>query len=208
MITSAGPGVQKRDKIGYRIHCNNGDTKGITAHLTDTLGSVNGYDAKSTKSIIEAFNMDVKLSNYFLAKLKYDSKPISGVMGLKNTADLMFDVSPKDQSIIYPPWMPNIRFSRYAITGELMCWGSFGIDPDIFGITNPTFYIHHTQIDHYCSLAGQNPDFVKPIICCSDYRDKEDEQSGWMKDVQKPVLEFLSNIDKQCSASTRKSLMN
>ena len=44
--------------------------------------------------------MNVKLSDYFLAKLKYDSKPISGVMGLKNAADLMFDVSPKDLGII------------------------------------------------------------------------------------------------------------
>ena len=51
VVTSAGMGVQQRDKIGYRIHCSNGDTKGITAHLTDTQGSVNGYDAKSTFNI-------------------------------------------------------------------------------------------------------------------------------------------------------------
>ena len=136
--------------------------------------------------------MNVKLSDFFLAKSKYDSKPISRVMGLKNAADLMFDVSPKDLDIIQPPWMPNIRFSRYAITGELMGWGSFGIDPDIFGFTNPTFYINHTQIDLYCSLAGQSSELVKPIFYSSDYRDVEDEQPGWMSNVEKPVLSVIS----------------
>ena len=173
VVTSAGMGVQQRDKIGYGIQCINGDTKGITAHLTDTLGTVNGSDAKSTKCIIEAFRMNEKLSDYFLGKMKYDSQVISGIMGLKNAADLMYDVSPKDLGVTQytaPPWMPNMRFSKYAITGELICWGSFGVDPDIFKITNPTFYVHQTQIDLYCTLAGQNPDLVKPIFYPSDCR--------------------------------------
>ena len=89
----------------------------------------------------------------------------------------MYDVSPKDLSVIQPPWMPNIRFSKYAITGELMCWGSFGIDPDIFGITNPTFYIHHTQMYLYCSLSGQNSEH-KPIFYSSDYRPQRDVEDG------------------------------
>ena len=42
-VTSAGMGVQQRDKIGFSIQCSNGDSKGITAHLTDTLETVNGY---------------------------------------------------------------------------------------------------------------------------------------------------------------------
>ena len=84
VVTSAGMGVQQRDKIGYGVHCSNGDTNGITAHLTDTLGTVNGYNAKSTKCIIKAFRMNTKLSDYCLSKLKYDSQAISGVMGLKN----------------------------------------------------------------------------------------------------------------------------
>ena len=95
----------------------------MVIHLTDTLGTVNGYDAKSTKCIIEAFRMNDKLSDYFLGKMKYDSQVISGVMGLKNAADLMYDVSPKDLGVIQPPWMPNMRFSKYVITGELICWG-------------------------------------------------------------------------------------
>ena len=122
-------------------------------------------------------------------------------MGLKNAADLMYDVSPKDLGIIQPPWMPNMHFSKYAITGELMCWGSFGVDPDVFKITNPTFYIHQTQIDLYCTLSGQNPEFVKPIFYSSDYRqleEVEDEQPDWMNNVEKPVLEFLSNVDEHC----------
>ena len=40
--------------------------------------------------------MDSKLSDYFLAKLHYNAKTISGVMGLKNAADIMYDISPKD----------------------------------------------------------------------------------------------------------------
>ena len=42
---------------------------------------------------------------------------------------------------------------------------------------------------------------VKPIFYSSDYRPQrevEDEQPGWMNDVEKPVLEFLSNVDEHC----------
>ena len=62
--------------------------------------------------------MDPKLSDYFLGELHYNGKTISGVMGLKNAADIMYDTSPKDLGIIQPPWLPNIRFSKYAITDE------------------------------------------------------------------------------------------
>ena len=127
VVTSAGVGLQQRDKVGYKIYCGNGDSKGITAHLTDTLGTVNGYDTQSTKCIVEGFGMDMKLSDYFLGKTHYNAKSISGIMGLKNAADIMYDVSPKDLGIIQPPWLPNIRFSKYALTDELMCWGSFGL---------------------------------------------------------------------------------
>ena len=93
VVMSAGMGIQQRDKIGFEIQCINGDTRAVTAHLTDTLGSVNGYDERSTKCLIEAFQMNNKLSDYFSSKMKYDSQVISGVMGLKNAADLMYDVS-------------------------------------------------------------------------------------------------------------------
>ena len=53
----------------------------------------------------------------------------------------------------------------------------------------------------YCSLSGQNPELVNPIFYSSDYRlqtEVEDEQTDWMSNVGKPVLEFLSNIDESC----------
>ena len=68
-------------------------------------------------------------------------------------------------------------------------------------ISNPTFYLHHTQLDTYCSLSSQNPDLIKPIFYPSDYRltiEIEDDQPDWMNDVGEPVLEFLSNIDENC----------
>ena len=40
VVTSAGIGLQRRDKVGYKIYCSNGDTKVITAHLSDTFGTV------------------------------------------------------------------------------------------------------------------------------------------------------------------------
>ena len=49
----------------YEILCSNGDTKAVTAYLSETLGVVNGYDDKSTECIIQAFNMNKELSDYF-----------------------------------------------------------------------------------------------------------------------------------------------
>ena len=80
VVTSAGVGLQTRDKVGYEIQRCNGDPKGITAHLTDTLGTANGFDAQSTKCITEGFGMDSELSDYFLGKLHYNAAPISGIM--------------------------------------------------------------------------------------------------------------------------------
>ena len=45
------------------------------------------------------------------------------------------------------------------------------------------------------------PDLVKSTLYSSDYRQQfeiEDEQPDWMSDVEQQVLEFLSNIDKDC----------
>ena len=174
VVTYAGIGVQQRDKVGYEIQRCKGKPKGITAHLTDTLGKVNGYDILSTKCIAEGFGMPPKLSDYFMGKLHYNAESINGVMGLKNAADIMYDIAPKDIGIIQPPWLPNLRFSKYALTDELMCWGSFGLDPDVFKITSPTFYVHKNQIDMYCSQSGQNPELVKPLFYSSDYRQQTD----------------------------------
>ena len=112
----------------------------------------------------------------------------------------MYDIAPKDIGIIQPPWLPNLRFSKYALTNELMCWGSFGLDPDVFKIANPTFCVHKSQIDMYCSKSGQNSELVKPIFYSSDYRqqlEEDDDQPEWMATVSEPVLKFLSNLETE-----------
>ena len=106
--------------MGYEILCSNSDTKTVTAYLSETLGIVNRYDENSTECIIKAFNMGKELSDYFWDKIKYDAQEIGGVLGLKNACDLEY-VSPKDLGLIQPPHMPNIRFSRFSLTNELIC---------------------------------------------------------------------------------------
>ena len=146
MVTSAGMGIQKKDKVGYEFLYSNGDKKAVTAYLSETLGRFNGYDYKSTKCITKSFQMSQELSDYFRKKIKYESQEISGVLGLKNVRDLLYDVIPKDLGLLQPPFLPNLRFSRFSLTDELICWGSFGLDPDIFLVGNPTFYVHKSQI--------------------------------------------------------------
>ena len=68
MVTSAGMGIQKKDKVGYEILCSNGDKKAVTAYLSEMLGLVNGYDDKSTECIIRSFNMSQEVSDYFRKK--------------------------------------------------------------------------------------------------------------------------------------------
>ena len=68
VVTSAGLGVQQRDKVGYEIRSCKGKSKAVTAHMTDTLGKVNGFDLISTKCIIDGFGMPPKLAEYFMEK--------------------------------------------------------------------------------------------------------------------------------------------
>ena len=93
-MTSAGMGIQKKDKIGYEILCANGDRKAVTAYLSDTLGRVDGYDQKYTEYIIKSFGMNQELSDYFRERVKYESQEIGGVLGLKNASDLLYDITP------------------------------------------------------------------------------------------------------------------
>ena len=91
--------------------------------------------------------------------------------------------------------------TKHVLTGELICWGSFGVDQDIFDVANPTFYVHQTQIDSYCTLAEQDSSLIKPIHYPSNYRLPKgagDKQPDWKDQVKKPVLEFLSNVDESC----------
>ena len=91
VVTSAGMGIQRKDKIGYEMLCGNGETKAVTAYLNDTLGKVNGYDRRYTEFIINAFGMNQELSDYFRRQVAYDSQEISGVLGLKNASDLIIN---------------------------------------------------------------------------------------------------------------------
>jgi len=153
VVTSAGMATQRKDKVGYEIMCGNGETKAVTAYLNDALGTVNGYDKRYTELLVNAFDMNKELSYYFRKQSVYDSQEIGGVLGLKNASDLIYDKAPRDLGLIHPPFLPNIRFSKFAPTEQLICWGSFGMDPDIFLVKNPPFYLHKTQLQDYFKEA-------------------------------------------------------
>ena len=59
--------------------------------------------------------------------------------------------------------MPNIRFSKFTLTNELICLGSFVVDPDNFKVANPTFFIHKSQIESYCKASEQEMILVNPM---------------------------------------------
>ena len=162
------------------------------------LGVVNGYDDKSTECIIQAFNMNTKLST------KYDSQEICGVLGLKNASDLIYDVSPKDIGIIQPPYMPIICFSKLSLTNELICWGSIGVDPDNFKMAIPTFFVHKSQMESYCTASNQEIDIVNPMYFPYTNQPEDpgiQQEQLWTDNVSQPLPDFLSNIsDRQiCS---------
>ena len=160
VVTSAGMGIQRKDKIGYEILCANREKKAVTAYLIDTLGKVNGYDQKYTEFIIKSFGMNQELSDYFRRQVIYYSQEISGVLGLKNASDLLYDKTPKELGLIHPPFLPNLRFSRFALTEELICWGSFCLDPDLYLVKNPTFYLHKSQLQDDCMESQQQMEMI------------------------------------------------
>ena len=147
--------------------------------------------------------MNKELSDSFRQKTKYDSQEIGGVLGLKNAGagDLLYYVAPKDIGLIQPPYMPNIRFSKFTLTNELICLGSFGVDPDNFKVANPTFFIHKSQIESYCKVSEQEMILVNPMYFPYSNQPEDtdtQQQPTWTKDVSQPLLYFLSNIeDKQ-----------
>ena len=76
-------------------------------------------------------------------------------MGLRNASELVYDVFSKDLNSIKPPFLTNLKFSKFALTGELLRYGSFGIDPDNFCVNDPTFYVNEKQLAKYCQDSGQ-----------------------------------------------------
>ena len=51
--------------------------------------------------------MNQELSDYFRRQVKYDSQEISGVLGLKNASDLLYDKTPKELGLIQPHSCPT-----------------------------------------------------------------------------------------------------
>ena len=89
--------------------------------------------------------------------------------------------------------MPNIRFWRFSLTNELICWRSFGIAPDNFSVANPTFYLHESQIRLYCDQSGQHMESIYlPYPCLLEQQ--EEQQTSWEKNISQPLLDCLSNL--------------
>ena len=137
--------------------------------------------------------MNQKLSDYFRRQVKYDSQEISGVLGLKNASDLLYDKTPKELGLIHPPFLPNLRFSRFAPTEELICWGSFGLDPDLFLVKNPTFYLHKTQLQDYCRESQQQMDMIYQPHDLT-FENSPEYDTDWSDQIGQPLLDFLSNL--------------
>ena len=151
--------------------------------------------------------MSPELSDYFKRKVKYESQEICGVLGLKNASDLIYDVSPKDIGLIQPPFMPNIRFSSFSLTDELICWGSFGLDPDIFLVANPTILVHKSQIQSYCVASNKQMELVY-----LPYENQPDapaaQHDQWTDKISQPLLDFLSNLrEDQLSSEVKEEMI-
>ena len=92
---SAGLGVQQKDKVGYDLLASNGDIKSVIVYISTNLGMVSVYDPDLTEFIIEAFEMDKELADYFRGKTGYNNQEIGGVLGLSNAADLIYYIFQK-----------------------------------------------------------------------------------------------------------------
>ena len=88
-----------------------------------TYGKVGGYDSDSTEFIIEAFEMDKELAEHFRGQIKYNNQEIGGVLGLRNASDLVYNIFPKDLNLIQLPFLPNLKLSKFSLTGESICYG-------------------------------------------------------------------------------------
>ena len=80
VITSAGPGVQEREKVGYDNYFSNGNPHSITAYMKTNLGTVNGDDKKTIEYLIESFGMKEELAECLRSKIKYHNQKIGSVL--------------------------------------------------------------------------------------------------------------------------------
>ena len=152
VITSAGPGVQERYMVGYDMYFGNGVKHPVTAYVNTNLGTVNGYDKETTEFLIEAFGMKAENAASLRSKIRYHNQRIGWVLGLRDARPLVNDIFAKDVGLIHPPLLSNIKFGKYTVTRDLLCFGSFGVDVEIFKVNNPTFYTQ--QILTACYQIG------------------------------------------------------
>ena len=64
------------------------------------------------------------------SKIRFHNQKIGGALGLRDA---------EDRDLIHPPYLPNIKFGKVAMTNELVCFGSFGVDVYNFQVNDPLF---------------------------------------------------------------------
>ena len=69
------------------------------------------------------------------------------------------------------------------------------MDPDIFLVGNPTFYVHKSQIQAYCVASDQQMELV---YLPHEYKQDVSaaRQDHWSDEISQPLLDFLSNQTK------------
>ena len=179
---------------GYDIHFSNVDIHPITAFINTNLGTVNGYDKKTTEYLIASFGMKGEIAASLRSKIRYHNQKIGGALGLRDANVLINNSSAEDLDLIHPPYLPNIKFGKVAMTNELVCFGSFGVDVDNFKVNDPTF------LDYYYGKSGQilplnmTLQFINDGKVCNE--SAEISKAGWQHRVSEPILEYLMNLEE------------
>ena len=68
-------------------------------------------------------------------------------MGLRNAADLIYDIFSKDINLIQPPYLANLTSSKFALFGEMEVLALTLITSKV---NDPTIYVHKSQLARYC----------------------------------------------------------
>ena len=95
----------------------------------------------------------------------------------------------------------NLKFSKFSLTKELICYGSFRMDPDNFRVNDPTCYIHKSQIARYCDQSGQKLSVYTTVNFPHNIVQPEDPATCkqlWPDGLSRQLTDFLANM---CEAS-------
>ena len=70
------------------------------------------------------------------------------------------------------------------------------MDPDIFLVKNPPFYLHKTQLQDYCKEAQQHIDMVyqQHDLTSEVWQQYE---TDWSEKIGRPLLDFLSTLPEE-----------